>query len=241
MRSPLHETPQGMVGAIVVAAGASRRMAGADKVFAPVMGRPLVAHSLQVLVESPQIGQIALVVSSENMEQGKRMVREYGWDRVIRVCPGGLRRQDSVCSGIKDMPHAGWIIVHDGARPCLDGDMIARGLGAARESGAAVAAVAVKDTIKEAGPDGVVQHTLSRDRLWAVQTPQVFSARMLREAHRRVVEDVTDDASMVEQVGGTVHIFPGSYDNLKVTTAEDLSFVEATLEKRRAAAIRARG
>ena len=163
-------------------------------------------------------------------------MRSGRWDKPIDVCAGGERRQDSVRLGLERLPECEWVIVHDGARPLLDGDMITAGMEAARPTGAAVAAVPVTDTIKMVDADGVVTRTIERDRLWAVQTPQVFRRQLLIDAHRSVTHDVTDDASMTELIGAGVKIFMGSYDNLKVTTPDDLVVARSILSGRKRAA-----
>jgi 2-C-methyl-D-erythritol 4-phosphate cytidylyltransferase len=220
------------VTAIVVAAGASRRMAGVDKVFAQVAGKPLLAHSIQALEDAPGVDAIVLVLAQENVERGRELVASQKWHKVSGICAGGTRRQDSVRNGLAAATGAEWVVVHDGARPCLDTAMIRRGLDAAKETGAAIAAVLVKDTIKIVDRNMAVVETPPRDGLWAVQTPQVFRTALLQRAHQTVKEDVTDDASMVERIGGKIKVFPGSYENIKVTTPEDLVVVEATLTKR---------
>ena len=233
MADTVTEEPPFGVGAIIVAAGSSRRMGDTDKIFAPVLERPLVSYSVQALHDSPLVDEIVLVLSASNVERGRVLVDESGWHKVREVCVGGKRRQDSVRAGLERLQHTGWTIVHDGARPCIDGEMVARGLAEARGSGAAVAAVPVRDTIKTADSDRVVSSTLDRDGLWTAQTPQVFRTELLSRAHRETREDVTDDASMVEALGASVRIFDGSNDNIKVTTAEDIPIVEAVLEARR--------
>ena len=221
------------VGAIVVAAGESRRMAGKDKIFAPLMGQPLIWYSLNTLNSAPQIDAIVLVLPRENVTGGRELVRDHGWHKVRDVCPGCERRQDSVRTGLDRLHDSVWIIVHDGARPFLEQRLIVTGLAEAKHTGAALAAVPVRDTIKSAGADLLVTDTLQRDRLWAAQTPQVFRRDLLAEAHRRISEDVTDDASMIERIGGKVRIFPGSPSNIKVTTPEDLPIAEAILQARK--------
>ena len=227
-----HPAPES-VGAIVAAAGDSRRMAGVDKQFVPIGGRPLLWHCLDVLQKCAAVGEVALVLSEHNLEAARDMVAANGWGNVTAVTTGGLRRQDSVRRGLDTLGPCEWVIVHDGARPLLDADMIARGLCAAMETGAAVAAVPSKDTIKVADDQLNVLETPPRDSLWAVQTPQVFRREILAEAHRRITEDATDDAGMVEQIGVTVKLFNGSYENLKVTTPEDVIAAEAILSARR--------
>ena len=223
------------VGVIVAAAGSSRRMTGEDKIFAPLLGGPLISHSLRVFQDSPLVHSIVLVLSKQNLERGREMVQGDRWSKVVSVCRGGDRRQDSVRIGLDQLQDSGWIIVHDGARPCVRNDAVARGLSEARQTGAAVAAVPINDTVKRVGEDGLVRSTVSRDGLWTVQTPQVFSRELLAEAHRRVTEDVTDDAAMIEWIDGTIRVFPGEFENIKVTTPGDLRTAEAILAARAAA------
>lgn len=216
-------------GAVLVAAGESRRMGGLDKITALLRGKPLLFYSLRVFEECPGVGQVVLVVSPKNMEWARSWIAEGSWRKVRAICPGGLRRQDSVREGLRHLSPCRWVVIHDAARPCLEPELISKGLEAARETGCAVAAVQVKDTIKEVGADLSVVATLPRDQLWAVQTPQVFQWEMIQEAHQRVQEDVTDDAAMVERLGYRVKVFLGSYTNLKVTTPEDLLLADAFL------------
>jgi 2-C-methyl-D-erythritol 4-phosphate cytidylyltransferase len=214
------------VGAIVVAAGGSQRMNGVDKMMASLGGKPVLVWSVEALQRSPQVDRIVLVNSQPNMEPVQCMVIDQKWTKVAEVCLGGRRRQDSVAAGLKTLGECEWVIIHDGARPFLTADLIDRGLEAARETGAAVAAVPVIDTIKLAGNDRVVIETPPRENLWAVQTPQVFRFAIIKEAYQQVKGDVTDDAMLVEQIGNKVKLFPGSYDNIKITTPHDLAIAE---------------
>lgn len=224
--------PKEKVGAVIAAAGASQRMEGSDKIFAPLLGHPLISWTVEVFQNCSLIHQIVLVLSPGNLEQGKELVRKEGWDKVTDVCRGALRRQDSVAAGLAKLQSCRWTVIHDGARPCLTPDLLKRGLEAAATSGAAVAAVPAKDTIKVVGRDGWVQETPWRGELWAVQTPQVFSSDIIQQAHLHSQEDATDDASLVERMGVKVKVYMGSYDNIKVTTPEDLAWAEAVLRKR---------
>jgi 2-C-methyl-D-erythritol 4-phosphate cytidylyltransferase len=221
--------PASGVGVIVVAAGQSSRMGGVDKTFAPILGIPLVAHTLAHFEAFPQVTEIALVLAADSLEQGQHLVRSYNYQKVGRLCAGGRRREDSVRCGLEALSPCQWVIVHDGARPCLDQQMLQRGLAAAQETGAAVAGVPVKDTIKVVSPQKTVLDTPARESLWAAQTPQIFRYELLLEAHRRCSQTVTDDAAMVESLGHPVKMFLGSYENLKVTTQEDLTIAEALL------------
>lgn len=225
--APSGPGPHASVGAIVVAAGVSRRMEGVDKTFATLGGKPLIAHSLDALHASDRVDSVVIVVSDTNIDKASHLVAEGRYRKVTSISLGGKRRQDSVRQGLDNLPDAEWIVVHDGARPLVDARLIERGLTEALLTGVAVAAVPVKDTIKAANADMVVTRTFGRDTLWIVQTPQVFRRDILSEAHEMVKDDVTDDASMVERVGGKVRLFMGSYENIKVTTPEDLPVAEA--------------
>ena len=227
-RDSLH----GSVGAILLGAGGSRRMGGIDKTFEPVGGRPLISYSLDVLQQCSQIDEVVLVLESHNLERGAELVRAGPWNKVARVCLGGPRRQDSVRLGLECLSPLKWVLVHDGARPCLEEDVVLRGLLAVKETGAAVSAVPVKDTVKIADSANVVKDTPSRDSLWGAQTPQIFSRELLIEAHATVQDDVTDDSSMVERLGRKVTLFMGSYDNIKVTTPRDIALAEIIITER---------
>ncbi len=221
------------VGAIVVAAGGGRRMGGRDKIFAELGGIPILAHVIDVLQRCALIDQIVVVLGAGNLERGRRLVRDSGWSKVREICRGGPRRQDSVAEGLKRLNDCRWVVIHDGARPLITIDLIERGLAVAQENGAAIAAVPVKDTIKVIGADGFVQGTPDRQRLWAAQTPQVFRFDIIEEAYRRARGDVTDDAMLLEGLGHRVKVYMGSYENIKVTTPEDLAIAEAILSRRR--------
>jgi len=132
---------------------------------------------------------------------------------------------------LKLLGKCGWVIIHDGARPMLTQDLIERGLKAAEETGAAAAAVPVTDTIKLVGDDQIVIGTPPRSNLWAVQTPQVFRSAIIKKAYQQAQEDVTDDATLVEQIGGKVKLYLGSYENLKITTPRDLALAELLLKQ----------
>ncbi|MFC2033268.1 2-C-methyl-D-erythritol 4-phosphate cytidylyltransferase [Chloroflexota bacterium] len=219
--------------AIIVAAGESRRMDGMDKILVPLGGRQLMYWSLNVFQGCTLIDLIVLVVNERNLERGRQLVARQGFTKVTDVCLGGERRQDSVVEGLARIGDCEWVIIHDGARPLVTAELIERGMEAAEDTGAAIAAVPVKDTIKVAGEDRVVRQTLPRQNLWAIQTPQVFRVDIIKEAYQRANDDVTDDASLVEKAGGRVTLYMGSYDNIKVTTPEDLILAEALLHKQK--------
>jgi len=215
-----------------VAAGDSRRMDGLDKVFMPLGGMPLILHCLNAFEAAPEIQGIVLVLSESALERGETLVREHRLAKVETVVRGGARRQDSVANGLRILSECDFVIVHDGARPFVDRGLVSRALDAVAETGAASAAVPVKDTIKVAGPDMIVNETPDRRTLWAAQTPQAFRTATLRNAHERLTGDVTDDASMVEALGVPVKLFLGAYENLKVTTHDDVALAESILSAR---------
>lgn len=221
------------VGAVIVAAGRGERMEGADKVFSHLSGEPVLAHSVSVFECSPLVDQIVIVLREDSVGLGLRLVADEKWRKVTDVCPGGDRRQDSVLNGLKKLSDCRWVVVHDGARPFVTEDIIEKGLTAARESGASVAAVPVKDTIKRVGSDGFVIKTPPRDNLWAAQTPQVFRLDVIKKAYGKVIEDVTDDSLLAERIGIKVKVFMGGYDNIKITTPADLELAKLIKRKER--------
>ncbi len=219
------------IGAVIVAAGRSTRMGGVDKTFVPLLGKPLIAHTLSRLESSPVVSEIVLVLSGESVERGRQIVADGGYHKVSSVVAGGQRRQDSVRNGLLALAPCDYAMVHDGARPVVDDSMLERAAAAAVEHGAAVAGVPVKDTIKRVGPGLAIEDTPDRSPLWQAQTPQIFRYGLLLEAHRQCDGDYTDDAAMVESLGHPVHMFEGSYENIKVTTAGDLLIAEAFLRE----------
>jgi 2-C-methyl-D-erythritol 4-phosphate cytidylyltransferase len=217
------------VSAIIVAAGESRRMNGVDKVLAPLGGRPVISHVLGVFDSCQSIDQIVLVVNQKSLDACQKLVA--GLSTPIDICLGGKRRQDSVAAGLKRLKDCEWVIIHDGARPLVTEALIEDGLKAAKETGAAVAAVPVTDTIKIAGDDRIVHQTPPRQNLWAVQTPQVFLPGIITKAYQQAKGEATDDAALVEQAGYKVKLYTGSYENIKITTPQDLLIAEALTAK----------
>ena len=224
---------QAKVGAIIVAAGRSSRMGGIDKIFANLGGKPLLAHTVDVFQSCAAVDQVVIVLSKDRLEDGRKLVKEHRWSKVAEICPGGPRRQDSVREGLKRLSGCQWVVVHDGSRPCLTVDLIEKGLEEASHTGAAIAAIPVKDTIKVVSSEDFVEKTLLRHSLRAVQTPQVFRFDIIDKAYGKAQDEVTDDAALVEQIGYKVKVYPGSDTNIKVTTPEDLSLAETILKSRR--------
>jgi 2-C-methyl-D-erythritol 4-phosphate cytidylyltransferase len=215
------------VSAIIVAAGESRRMNGIDKGLAPLAGRPVLSHVLSAFDSCKSIDQIVLVVNEKSLEACRKLAA--GLTTPIEVCLGGKRRQDSVAAGLKKLKDCDWVVIHDGARPLVTKELIEEGLKAAKETGAAVAAVPVTDTIKVAGDDRIVLETPPRQNLWAVQTPQVFRPGIITKAYQQAKGEATDDAALVERAGYKVKLYMGSYENIKITTPQDLLIAEALI------------
>lgn len=218
-------------GAIIVAAGSSRRMGGQDKVLTSLAGKPLITHTLRAFEACTAIDQIVVVLSEANAEAVLPLLRPF--KKVTRTCLGGSRRQDSVRHGLYTLTACDWVVVHDGARPLVTPGMISQGLAVAQETGAAAAGMPVIETLKAAHADGSVIRTVPREGLWAIQTPQVFRYDILLTAHEQVTDDVTDDCAMVERLGNPIRLYEGSRLNVKVTTPEDIRLADALLRQRR--------
>ncbi len=220
------------VGAIIAAAGSSQRMAGVDKIFADLDGAPVLSHVVDVFERCNAIDQVIIVLGRQSLESGRKLALERHWSKVTDVCQGGSRRQDSVANGLARLQNCSWVVIHDGARPMVTEQLIEQGLEAASETGAAIAAVPVTDTIKVAGQNMIVQGTPPRQSLWSVQTPQVFRCDMIMEAYKQTGFEVTDDSGAVERLGRKVKIYHGSYDNMKITTPDDLAIAGVLWRKR---------
>lgn len=221
--------------AIVPAAGVGRRFGHKrNKAFAELLGKPVVAWVIEALMDSELIDEIIPVFSNADMEQGMEMVK--GYRKVTKVVPGGLKRQDSVNNalGMIEDP-ACMVLIHDAARPLLEESLIRRTIEALAGYDGVVAAVPPKDTIKVADAADVICDTLRRDELWAVQTPQVFLFTTLHSAYESASAErfySTDDSALVERRGGRVRVVMGAYENLKITTPEDLLIAEALMGRR---------
>ncbi len=224
----------GATTGIIVAAGSGERMGGVQKVFQPLLGRMMVAYSLRAMEDCQDIDHIVLVVAPDSVEKAASLVASMELCKVYAVCAGGVTRRESVLAGLRAAPDDSHItLVHDGARPCVTTELIARGVAAARERGAGVPSVPVQDTIKEAGQDGRILATPDRSRLFAAQTPQAFRTDLLLRAHADAPPNLLlDDASLLEAIGEPVHIFEGDPANLKVTTSTDLTLAVAVLRNR---------
>ena len=226
--------------AIVPAAGAGKRLGlGINKAFAVLRGAPLIVHGLRMLAQTELVAEAIVVLAPAEVDEGRTLLDSYQAEYFptlpIKVVAGGKERQDSVANALAAVPaDAAYIAVHDGARPFAGRAVFARTLAAAKEQGASIAAVPVKNTIKVVDANGVVVDTPVRSTLVAVQTPQVFRAQLLKDAYAHLAAHpaaVTDDASVVELVGHKVVVAVGRYENIKITTPEDLVLAEHFLEE----------
>lgn len=225
-----------LISAVIVAAGESIRMEGIDKQQVEIDDVPVVVRSISVFDECPLITEIVVVCREGYIAAYYDLVREYGLGKVSSVVKGGPERQDSVFNGIGACdPETEYYAIHDGARPLVSLWEIEQCVAAAREFGAAAVGTPVKDTIKVCGEDGFIRSTPNRAELWSMATPQIFAAGLYREAMELARRDgrlYTDDCQLVERTGRRVYISQGSYENIKITTPEDIAHAQAILSFR---------
>ncbi|HEX5399815.1 MAG TPA: 2-C-methyl-D-erythritol 4-phosphate cytidylyltransferase [Verrucomicrobiae bacterium] len=224
-----------MNSVILVAAGKSARMGtGVDKLFLEVAGRPVVAHTWQRFEDANCVDEIIIVVRPERKKQFAGLAETYRFRKPFRIVTGGAERQDSVWNGLEALSAgAKTVAIHDAARPCVSEGLILETIKYAEETGAAVAAQPVTDTVKESSDGRLIERTLNRSKLWAVQTPQTFRVEVIRRAiaaarERQVI--FTDDTAACELIGQPVRLVLSVMANPKVTVPGDLPLVEALLK-----------
>ena len=223
-----------MTSAIIVAAGKGTRMgANVDKLWLEVAGRPIVAHTWQRFNDAKCVDEIILVVRDGLQPEFQKLAAQCRFQKPFRLVGGGAERQDSVWNGLEALsPKTEIVSIQDAARPCTSAELIAVTVAAARETGAAVAAQAVVDTIKESADGKIISRTLDRSKLWAVQTPQTFQVAVIRHAiatARAKHLVLTDDTAACDLVGQPVKLVVWPAPNPKVTRPEDLAYVELLL------------
>jgi 2-C-methyl-D-erythritol 4-phosphate cytidylyltransferase len=221
-----------MNAAIIVAAGKGVRM-GADKLWLHIAGRPVVGHTWQRFNDSPDIAEIILVVRDGLQSAFSELAATFQFQKPFRIVVGGVERQDSVWNGLEALlPETRIVAIQDAARPCTSAALIKATIAAARETGAAVAAQPVTDTIKESADGQTISRTVDRAKLWSVQTPQTFRVEVIRRALgevRRRGQILTDDTAACELIGQPVRLVAGTTPNPKITVPADLPLVEALL------------
>jgi 2-C-methyl-D-erythritol 4-phosphate cytidylyltransferase len=227
---------------ILASAGVGKRLKSQQpKPFVLLQGRPLFTFALQAAQASPAIDSVILVGHPDGLNRFEQICLEDGFDKVKRIIAGGSERCDSMYNGIQQLdPDTELVLIHDGARPFVTPEMIGGALAACRDEAAVITAVKIKPTIKRVDEKSqTVLETVPRHDMWEVQTPQVFKKGIIEQAYQRWQENrgtfiPTDDASLVEQMGERVKIFPGHDHNIKITTAEDLDIAEAIWHRRAA-------
>ena len=225
-----------MNGVVIVAAGSGSRMKrDINKQFIKLDGKEIIAYTIEKFYKSEDIDDIVIVIK-ENEEKYfiENIINKYGFDN-IKLAYGGKERQDSVYNGIKKLnSNCEIVLIHDGARPFVNEDIIKNSIEEAKENNAVVVGVPVKDTIKVVDSDGNIVDTPNRSLLWSVQTPQSFKYEIITRAYEYAYSNDyygTDDAMLVEHIGYNVKMIEGSYDNIKITTEEDLHFGIQILNK----------
>ena len=226
------------VVALIVAAGKGIRMGAKEgKPYVMLAGKPILAHTLSEFERCPLIDETVLIVAKNDVERSRvSIVETFRFKKVGKVIAGGMKRQDSVWAGLKALESEyDLVMVHDGVRPFISQALLKRTGKALEDSRATIVAVPVKDTIKTVSQQREVLTTLERTTLWAIQTPQAFRRDILLKAFEQAINDgfyATDDAALVERLGERVTIVEGSYENIKITTPEDLVLGEAILKRR---------
>lgn len=223
--------------AVIVAGGKGLRMGmNQNKQFIPLQEREVIAHTISVFEASDCIQEVILVTAEDNMEQMKALSLQYDWRKVRKIVVGGAERQDSVWCGLQELEAESEIVlIHDGARPFVTQSMIKESIEQAKEMGACVVGMPVKDTIKVCDGKQMVLDTPNRQTLWQTQTPQTFQKELIQKAYAYAREQNyqgTDDSSLVEYLGEAVLMIQGSYDNIKITTRDDLLIAMKILEER---------
>ncbi len=223
--------------AVIVAAGRGERMRlEGGKQYILLGGKPILAHTLQVFEDCTPIHQVIVVANPEDIKFCRHeIVEKYGLSKVLEVVAGGPKRQDSVYNGLQALPEGTTtVIIHDGARPLVTPQIIEKAISALKGWDGVVVGVPATDTIKEV-EDERIARTRPRAKLWCAQTPQVFKLKSLLEAHKQAKSDNfygTDDAILLERMGYRIRMIMGSYENIKITTPEDLIVAEAILKRR---------
>lgn len=229
--------------AIVLAGGSGSRMKSSVKKQYMLIGqKPVLYYSLRVFQSSDIIDEIVLVCGAEEIENcRKEITQRYGFTKVKKIVAGGKERYHSVYEGLKAVPDCDYVMIHDGARPFVDEDMLERIWKELPKVRACTVGMMVKDTIKMSDEQGYISETLPREKLWSIQTPQAFEYRFIREIHDQVAngaqlsQKITDDAMLAEYIGKIkVKLIEGSYQNIKITTPEDILFAEAILRQKEA-------
>lgn len=226
------DDPDPRCSAIVVAAGKGSRMqSDTKKQFLPLLGMPVLSHTLEAVEKSDMVAEIILVVSEDDILIAKDIVAASDLEKVTKIVAGGKNRAESVAKGLAVVSSDSDIVmIHDGVRPCVSESLIEECIKNAKEYGASALGVKPKNTIKRVTKDGFIAETVNRDELVEIQTPQCFGAEIIKKAYEDFDSSATDDCALVERLGVKIHITEGSYANLKLTTREDLLMLSALID-----------
>ncbi|KAF6625583.1 2-C-methyl-D-erythritol 4-phosphate cytidylyltransferase [Paenibacillus sp. LX16] len=213
------------VGVVIVAAGRGSRMGTQEsKQFLLLRDKPIFIHTLEIFAAMPEVDEMVMVTGTGDVERCRDWIHQYKIGKNVQVVAGGSERQHSVFRGLRHL-QADWVMVHDGVRPLIQPELVRSCLEAAQRTGASVAAVPVKDTVKQVNGDGIITATPDRRSLWSIQTPQTFRLSDLLRAYEEAEQSGflgTDDSMLIERLGIPVTVVHGSYKNIKITTPEDL-------------------
>ncbi|NLP43578.1 MAG: 2-C-methyl-D-erythritol 4-phosphate cytidylyltransferase [Peptococcaceae bacterium] len=226
------------IAAIIPAAGQGRRMGDqGNKLLLELAGIPILVYTLSIFEACPLVSEIVIPTAPQDIPAIQKIVKAHGFKKVNSIVEGGSERQESVARALTALsPFIAKVVVHDGARPLLTLAELEAFLREAEACQAAIMAVPLKDTVKRVDERGWVVETPPRENLRAVQTPQFFDRPLLEKVHKLAEAEgysATDDAALMEWQGYPVKIIPGSYENLKITTPEDLLLAEIILQKRK--------
>lgn len=221
---------------IIPAAGSGKRFKSRNPKPLVLLGKkPIIVYALEIFQKCSLIDSIIVVAGRSQLPRFNQILRRYKLSKVKKIIAGGATRRASVLNGLKALDsYIDIVLIHDGARPFVTKEMVHKSIAAAVKNGAAIIAVPVKPTIKQVNPKTLtVTATLKRDTLFEVQTPQVFRKKIILEAHRKnKINNPSDDALLVEKLGKKVQVVEGSYQNIKITTQDDLIFAESILKSR---------
>lgn len=226
------DEPDPVCSAIVVAAGKGERMhSEVKKQFLPLLGMPVLSHTLEAIEKSSKVSEIILVVSEEDLLTAKDIVLSSGLEKVSKIISGGKSRGESVKKGLQEVSEASSVVlIHDGVRPCVSVSLIDECIKNAEKYGASALGVKPKNTMKKIDQNGFIAETVDRETLLEIQTPQCFGKEIIKKAYENFDPSATDDCVLVEQTGVKVHITQGSYANLKLTTREDLIMLSSLID-----------
>ena len=233
--SDITEKENIFVSAVIVSAGNSTRMGGINKQFLEIDGMPVIARSIKAFQDNSMIDEIVIVTRSQDIEKVRELVKKYNYSKVDKIVCGGDTRQESVLNGLKCIStESDLIAIHDGARPLVSNEVITETIITAKEYGAAATGVKVKDTVKQVDDNNTIVATPDRAYLRFIQTPQIFDKSLYLDAVNSVEnsKDFTDDCMLIEAYGKTVKFVDGDYENIKITTPEDIELAECYLKRK---------